>query len=108
MDIAAPSYRDVSTRINNLRKRQELARLYEQAGTLQKLGLEPEVMTALRQIQELDINYRRSEVSQQALALNFKQGSASSTSSRRYRRGQRQALDHFNAALACSPTTLRH
>jgi tetratricopeptide (TPR) repeat protein len=74
LQIDAPGYRDVSVRINSLRKRQELAKLYAQAGTLQKLGLEPEAMNALRQIQEMDINYRRSEVSQQLFALNFKQG----------------------------------
>jgi len=103
LQIAAPGYRDVSVRINSLRKRQELAKLYEQAGTLQKLGLEPEAMTALRQIQELDINYRRSEVSQQLFNLNFKQGQRILNQQPPVPARAAEALDAFNAALALQP-----
>jgi len=103
LQFDAPGYRDVSIRITNLRKRQELATLYEQAGTLQRLGLEPEAMTALRQIQELDINYRRSEVSQQLFALNFKQGQRILEQQPPMPARASEALDYFNAALALQP-----
>lgn len=103
LQVTAPGYRDVSSRIENLRKQQDLAKLYDQATTLQRLGLEPEAMTALRQIQDLDINYRRSEVSDQLFTLNFKQGQRIVEQQPPVPARAAEALDYFNAALALRP-----
>lgn len=74
LQMKSPGYRDVSNRILAIRHTQELDQLMQQARNLLMLGFESEASNALAQIQAMDVNYRRSEVSEMLFDLNMRRG----------------------------------
>lgn len=74
LQMKSPGYRDVSNRILAIRHTQELDQLMQQAKNLLMLGFESEASNALAQIQAMDVNYRRSEVSEMLFDLNMRRG----------------------------------
>ncbi len=103
LQIESPGYRDVGARILAIRHRGDLANLYQQAVTLKTLGLEPEAIDALFQVQSLDVNYRQDEVRQLLHALNLKQGQRIIDASPAQPAQVPQALNYFNTALQQKP-----
>jgi TolB protein len=103
LQVQSPNYRDVGARILAIRHRGDLAELYNQASTLKALGLEPEAITTLMQIQALDVNYRQQEVRKLLHALNLKQGQRIIAANPPEPAQVPQALDFFNTALEQIP-----
>jgi tetratricopeptide (TPR) repeat protein len=103
LQIGSPNYRDVGSRILGIRHRGDLSVLYDRAVTLKTLGLEPEAIDALFQIQSLDVNYLQDEVRSLLHALNLKQGQRIITASPAEPADVPKALDYFNAALEQKP-----
>jgi tetratricopeptide (TPR) repeat protein len=103
LQIDSPNYRDVGARILGIRHRGDLSELYDRAVTLKTLGLEPEAIDALFQIQALDVNFRQDEVRGMLHALNLKQGQRIVTASPAEPADVPKALNFFNAALEQKP-----
>ena len=103
LQIDSPNYRDVGARILGIRHRGDLSALYDRAVTLKSLGLEPEAIDALVQIQSLDVNFRQDEVRSMLHALNLKQGQRIVMASPAEPADVPRALDFFNAALEQKP-----
>ena len=103
LQMDSPNYRDVGARILGIRHRGDLSELYDRAVTLKTLGLEPEAIDALFQIQALDVNFRQDEVRSMLHALNLKQGQRIVTASPAEPADVPKALDFFNAALEQKP-----
>jgi TolB protein len=103
LQIESPNYRDVGARILGIRHRADLGKLYEQATTLKALGLEPEAIDALFQIQALDVNYRQDEVRALLHQLNLRQGQRIINASPAEPAQVPAALDYFNTALEQKP-----
>jgi TolB protein len=103
LQVESPNYRDVGTRILGIRHRADLAVLYDRAVSLQSLGLEPEAIDALFQIQSLDVNFRQDEVRGLLHALNLKQGQRIIMATPAEPAQVPKALDYFNAALEQKP-----
>ena len=103
LQMKSPNYRDVGSRILGIRHRADLSVLYDRAVTLKTLGLEPEAIDALFQIQSLDVNFRQDEVRGLLHALNLKQGQRIVTASPAEPADVPKALDYFNAALEQKP-----
>jgi TolB protein len=103
LQIESPNYRDVGARILGIRHRADLQALYERAGTLKALGLEPEAIDALFQIQALDVNFRQEEVRALLHALNLRQGQRVINAVPAEPSEVPKALDYFNAALEQKP-----
>ena len=103
LQIDSPNYRDVGARILGIRHRGDLAVLYDRAVTLKMLGLEPEAIDALVQIQALDVNFRQDDVRTMLHALNLKQGQRIVTASPAEPADVPKALDFFNSALEQKP-----
>ena len=103
LQMDSPNYREVGARILGIRHRGDLTELYDRAVTLKTLGLEPEAIDALFQIQSLDVNFRQDEVRSMLHALNLKQGQRIVTASPAEPADVPKALDFFNAALEQKP-----
>ncbi len=103
LQMKAPGYRDVSNRILAIRHSQELDQLMGQAQNLLTLGFESEASNALAQIQAMDVNYRRSEVSDMLYSLNMRRGQRILQQSPPQPAEVAIALDAFNAALQQKP-----
>lgn len=103
LQIDSPNYRDVGARILGIRHRGDLSELYDRAVTLKSLGLEPEAIDALAQIQALDVNFRQDDVRGILHSLNLKQGQRIVTASPAEPADVPKALNFFNAALEQKP-----
>ena len=103
LQVKSPGYRDVSKRILAIRHGQDLDKLFAQVKTLTALGLDSEAMDALKQIQEMDVNYRRSDVADLLFALHLKQGQWIIDQSPPQPSQVQVALNYFNAALEQKP-----
>ena len=103
LQIDSPNYRDVGARILGIRHRGDLSELYDRAVTLKSLGLEPEAIDALAQIQALDVNFRQDDVRGMLHSLNLKQGQRIVTASPAEPADVPKALNFFNAALEQKP-----
>ena len=103
LQMKSPSYRDVSSRILAIRHVQELDQLMQQAQKLLMLGFEPEASDALAQIQAMDVNYRRSEVSDLLFSLNMHRGKRILAQDPPQPAEVAVALEAFNAALQQKP-----
>ncbi len=103
LQMDSPNYRDVGARILGIRHRGDLSELYDRAVTLKSLGLEPEAIDALAQIQALDVNFRQDDVRGMLHSLNLKQGQRIITASPAEPADVPKALDFFNAALEQKP-----
>jgi len=103
LQMKAPGYRDVSSRILAIRHNQELDQLMGQAQNLLTLGFEPEASNALAQIQAMDVNYRRSEVSDMLYSLNMRRGKRILQQDPPQPAEVAIALEAFNAALQQKP-----
>lgn len=103
LQMDSPNYRDVGARILGIRHRGDLSELYDRAVTLKSLGLEPEAIDALAQIQALDVNFRQDDVRGMLHSLNLKQGQRIITASPAEPAEVPKALNFFNAALEQKP-----
>ncbi len=103
LQMKSPGYRDVSSRILAIRHTQELDQLMQQAKNLLMLGFESEASNALAQIQAMDVNYRRSEVSDMLFSLNMRRGKRILEQNPPQPAEVSIALDAFNAALQQKP-----
>jgi tetratricopeptide (TPR) repeat protein len=103
LQLKSPGYRDISSRITAITHRGDLSKLYERSLTLKALGLEQEAIAALKQIQALDVNYQKQEVSKLLNSLNLKQGQRIIEMSPPEPARVSEALDYFNAALEQKP-----
>lgn len=100
LQIDSPNYRDVGARILGIRHRGDLSELYDRSVSLKSLGLEPEAIDALAQIQALDVNFRQDDIAAGVLhSLNLKQGQRIIVASPAEPADVPKALDFFNAAL---------
>lgn len=103
LQMKSPGYRDVSSRILAIRHTQELEQLMQQAQHLLTLGFESEASNALAQIQAMDVNYRRGEVSDMLFSLNMRRGKRTLEQDPPQPAEVSLALDAFNAALQQKP-----
>jgi len=103
LQMKSPGYRDVSSRILAIRHTQELDQLMQQAQKLLILGFESEASNALAQIQSMDVNYRRSEISDMLFSLQMRRGKRILAQDPPQPAEVSVALDAFNAALQQKP-----
>ena len=105
LQVKAPGYRDVNSRVLKIRHTQELDALMMQARNLHQLGFDVEATAALMQIQTMDVNYQRDEVTNLLYSLNFRQGMRILEQDPSKPSEVPIALDFFNSALKQQPNS---
>lgn len=105
LQIKAPGYRDINTRILRIRHVQELEQLLTQARSLHTLGYDQDATAALLQIQTMDVNFARDEVTRLLYSLNLRQGQRILQQDPPKPSEAALALDFFNAALKQQPNS---
>lgn len=100
----APNYRDINSRILEVRKLQQLELLYEQAQTQLVLGYNDLALATLNEIQSVSTEYRKAEIQERLFRLNFDQGRAIVNQTPPNLAQLPVALDLFNAALRQRPS----
>ncbi|MGL4649528.1 MAG: hypothetical protein ACRC1H_08975 [Caldilineaceae bacterium] len=101
---SAPNYRDVNSRILEVRRVQQLELLYEQAQTQLVLGYSNLALATLNEIQSVSTDYRKQEIQDRLFELNLEQGRAIVNLNPPNPAQLPVALDHFNAALRQRPS----
>jgi TolB protein len=103
LQLAAPNYRDVNSRILEVRKLRQMELLYEQAQTQIQLGYNALALATFNEIQSTSTDFRRQEVQDALYVLNVNEGRTLLSQSPDQ---VAAALDYFDAALRQRPSAM--